>query len=256
MNAQNSIELVVSRWSAWAPGLTDQAAWREWASGRREIEGPVKPDVKFVDAMMRRRLSSLTRMAFRVAADCLSDEDSSPVHIFCSRYGEYNRTFGILSELSKGEPASAAAFSMSVHNTAASLFSIDRHDTSISTSLAGGEATPETAFVEAWTFLTSGEASSALVVYHDEPLPEIYRRQITTVAHPAAFALVLRLPDTERDAFRLSLNWDGNRLSAKTANSPSDPALQVLRMMLAGGGPVRVDTGRLVWEWSQNSATD
>lgn len=255
MDARNSIELAVSCWSAWAPGLTDETAWREWAGGRKEIEGPDKPDVNFVKPMMRRRLSSLTRMAFRVAADCLAEEDSSPVHIFCSRYGEYGRTYNILTGLSNEEPVSALAFSMSVHNTSASLFSIDRRDTALSVSLAGGEMTLETAFVEAWSLLTAGDTSSALVVYHDEPLPVIYDRQITTVAHPAAFALLLRLPEMAVKVSRLTLDWSERRPGAKTAEPVVDPALQVLRLLLERGDPVTFDTGRLVWKWSQNAAT-
>lgn len=255
MDAQNSVELAVSNWSAWAPSLTDETAWREWASGRREIEGPVEPDVKFVEPMMRRRLSSLTRMAFRVAADCLVEEDSLPAYVFCSRYGEYGRTYNILIGLSDEEPASALAFSMSVHNTSASLFSIDRRDTSLSVSLAGGEMTLETAFIEAWSLLTTGDASSVLVVYHDEPLPEIYRGQITTVAHASAFALLLRLPETAPDASRLTLDWNERRQGATMAEPLLDPALQVLRLILERGDPVTFDTGRLVWKWSQTAAT-
>jgi hypothetical protein len=204
--------------------------------------------------MLRRRLSNLSRMTFRVATDCLADEKTSPVQLFCSRYGEYGRKYNILSSLSSGESPSAMAFSMSVHNTSASLFSIDRQDTANSTSLAGGEATLETAFVEAWSLLTAGEASSVLVVYHDEPLPEIYREQITTVAHPAAIALLLRLPNTAEETLRVTLDWSVKDQDTQMAEPLLDPALRVLRLILSGGDSVTNDTGRLIWNWGQNSA--
>ena len=255
MKSQQQITLSVCRWAAWAPGVTDTPSWHAWAEGGGTISGPVAPDVQFVAPMMRRRLSGLSRMVFRVAADCLADEENSIVYVFCSRYGEYNRSYGILTDLANREPASAAAFSNSVHNTSASLFAIDRRDTSQSTAVAGGEATLETAFMEAWSVLSDGMAGAALVVYHDEPLPELYRGQPTTVLNSAAFAMLLRLPDPERpdperNAIDLRLSWDPREEISAEPCTARDPALQVLALLLKGGDPVVLDTERLVWTWS------
>ena len=189
-------------------------------------------------------------MVFRVAVDCLADQDSSVAYVFCSRYGEYHRSFGILTDLANGEPVSAAAFSNSVHNTSASLLAIERHDTSQSTAVAGVEATLETAFVEAWSLLEDAIAPAVLVVYHDEPLPEIYRGQPTTVYNSAAFAMLLRFPDPGRDAIDLRLSWDSHADFPARPCTSLDPALQVLGLLLEGGDPVVLDTERLVWTWS------
>ena len=250
MTPQQQIALAVCRWAAWAPGVTDTPSWHAWAEGVRTINGPVAPDVRFVAPMMRRRLSGLSRMVFRVAVDCLADEEDSVAYVFCSRYGEYNRSYGLLTDLANGEPASAAAFSNSVHNTSASLFAIDRRDTSQSTAVAGGEATLETAFMEAWSLLSDGMAPRVLVVYHDEPLPELYRGQPTTVLNSAAFAMLLRLPDSGRDAIDLRLSWDPQEEIPAEPCTASDPALRVLGLLLKGGDPVVLDTHRLVWTWS------
>lgn len=247
-----SLRLCVSRWSAWAPGVTDLASWQSWSEGDLKISGSVEPDVKFVAPMMRRRLSGLSRMAFRVAADCLEDAPDSPTFVFCSRYGEYARSFGILEGVSAGNPVSAAAFSMSVHNTATSLFSIETKDRSPSTALAGGEATLETGFLEAWSLLINGAASSVLLIYHDERLPELYRQQKTTVAHDGAIAMLLSLPDDNAGGTSLSLGWmtQGEREAPPVLDTIADPAMEVLRLLINGAGTFEIDTGRLIWTWN------
>ncbi len=259
----SSVSLTVGRWAAWAPGVTDRDAWQAWARGDAAISGPVDPDVKFVAPMMRRRLSGLSRMAFRVAADCLDgagENGNSPAFVFCSRYGEYARSFGILGGFSSGDPVSAAAFSMSVHNTATSLYSIETKDRSAATAMAGGEATLETGFLEAWSLLVNGAAPSVLLIYHDECLPDLYRDQATTVAHDAAVALLLKLPGSggadDADGMGLTLEWSSNRPAASGAKAAPDPALEVLRLLIDGGGSFALDAGRLVWTWKAGRVAD
>lgn len=186
-------------------------------------------------------------MAFRVATDCLEGEDARPISVFCSRYGEFSRAFEILSDLARDEPVSPMAFSLSVHNTASSLFSIMREDTSHSTALAAGEATLEAGFLECWSLLQEDTAQTALLVYSDQVLPELYADQETTVSDSAALAFLLRLPGGKQQAPALGLSWRSNR-GAKAAVENS--ALRVLRLLLKGGDPIVLDTGRLTWTWS------
>lgn len=246
----SQISLGVRRWSAWAPGLTNQNDWREWAAGRKSMSGDEKPDVGFVAPMMRRRLSVLSQMAFRVAADCLDDETETTAHVFCSRYGEYSRSYDILCGLAAGEAVSAAAFSMSVHNTAASLFSIETGHRALTTSVAGSEATLENAFLEAWSLLTRGEAERVLVVYHDEPLPELYRDQGTTVSVRHALALLCDLKPAD-DAVALRLAWRKRDYQDREGPVTENPVLDVLRLLLTGGPSVTLATGRLTWTWTR-----
>ena len=249
MCEQNHVMLAVKSWAAWAPGIASEADWREWADGQRKIDGPANPDVKFVEPLMRRKLSPLTRMAFRVATDCMHDHPPASAHIFCSRYGEYGRTFDILSALADDEPLSAMAFSMSVHNTSSSLFSINQQDIAISTALAAGSATLETAFVESWSMLEVGDASSVLVVYHDLPLPEIYQPQSGSVDNPIALAMLVSLPDASSSEARLALSWGSASDLAAHQSSPMAAALNLVRMLLEKGDVVTVGSGRLVWKW-------
>jgi hypothetical protein len=250
----NSIELSVQRWAAWAPGIADAAGWRRWAQGEAVIVGPVRPEVSFVAAMQRRRLSELSRIAFAVAASCCPDGlGPEPSFVFGSRYGEYPRTFEVLQDLARQASASPAAFSMSVHNTAASQFSIHRRDRSPYTALAAGETTLETAFVEAWAQLADKAGGTAVVVYHDQPLPALYRHQAPSAVDGLALGMLLALPSGGARP-TLGLTWCPSPAQPAPARRDFDPVLAVIRLLLVGGAAVTQDTGRLVWTWTRQDA--
>ena len=251
---QDSIELAVNQWSAWAPGLEDQPCWQAWAEGSSAIEGVPVPSVRFVEPLLRRRLSPVSRMAFQVAADCLKDASPPPLCIFCSRYGEFARAYELLCNLAQREPLSPNTFSLSVHNTSCSLFSIWRRDHSPATAIAAGEATLEAGFLEAWCALSSGAAERVLIVYHDEPLPPAYRGQATSVGTSAALALLLQLPGEAKVGPHLRLEWRATNAGTASSGDVRDPALEVLRLLLTGGDPIVLDSGRLAWTWSRHGA--
>lgn len=204
-------------------------------------------------------------MAFRVAADCLDGEKSKPVSVFCSRYGEIARAVEILTDITNDEPVSPMTFSLSVHNTASSLFSIMRQDRTHSTTLASGEATLEAGFLECWTLLREQAAPTALLVCSDDVLPEVYSDQKTNVTEPAALALLLGLPDgsdeAPDEASAIGLSWrasESQDISSPGCSSPGcaeNAMLGVLRLLLAGGDPIEIDSGRLRWTWSCHGST-
>lgn len=257
MTATGSTELAVSCWSAWAPGLPDRASWDAWASGEREISGAVDPDVSFVRPLLRRRLSPLNRMAFHVATACLSG-DQSPFCVFCSRYGEYARAFEILNSMAEGEPVSPNAFSLSVHNTVSSLFSISRQDRTHSTAIAAGEATLEAGFLEACGLLAEAPEASALLVYYDEPLPAFYADQadaVDAIEVSAALALLLRRPQpSSPQETTLRLNWRARREAEARGSTPVNPALRLARLLTEAETESEFSDGRLTWTWSRHVA--
>ena len=193
-------------------------------------------------------------MAFAVAAQCMEDGEPGSHWVFCSRYGEYPRSFEILQDFARQQPASPTAFSMSVHNTAASQFSIHRQDRAQFTALAAGEATVEAAFVEAWCRIGQATSESVLLVYHDQPLPALYRQQRTTVTHSLALALLLSRPAADAPGSTLRLAWRPGPAHAAAAADTVDPVLALIRLLLSNDGPVAQDTGRLVWTWSRPGA--
>jgi hypothetical protein len=201
-----------------------------------------------VAPLQRRRLSEVTRMAFAVAAECLDEGEPTPGFVFCSRYGEYAESFESLQQIVRSEPISPAAFSMSVHNTAASQFAMHRKDRAPCSALAAGESTLETGFIEA--FAQIGERGRpVMLVYHDQPLPGLYREQPTTVRSSLALALLLERPAASGEGRRLRLEWRSSE-KRQAAAGGGNSICAVIRLLEAGGAPVVQDTGRLVWTWS------
>ncbi|WP_255989093.1 beta-ketoacyl synthase chain length factor [Chitinolyticbacter albus] len=164
----------VTHWSAWAPGLADQAAWSRWLAAPTSLACEAEPAVREMPAMMRRRAERLGRAALQVAYWCQGDTPPDAV-IFASRYGEINRSIDLLDQLAAQQPLSPASFSMSVHNAVGALYSIARGDTANYLAVAAGEDTVASAFVEATALLADG-ANEVLVVAYEGPLPERYQR--------------------------------------------------------------------------------
>ena len=79
----NNIEFTIDKWCAWAPGVETKSGWLQWAQNQCEIQSEGAPDVRFVPAMLRRRLSLLSRMALYVANGCLEEQQEMRT-IFCS----------------------------------------------------------------------------------------------------------------------------------------------------------------------------
>lgn len=187
------LTLHLARWAAWAPGLDTPAAWQSWPDTPIAPDAPDAPAVSFVPAMQRRRLSRLSRLCLQVAHDAAPEQTGLPT-VFASRHGELHRTVGLLDQLAMGEPLSPMAFSLSVHNTASGLYSIQTGNTAPSTAVAAGQDTLPMALLEAAGLLLTHPA--VLVVYAEEPLPDCYH----SLPHPAdelgSLALLLQSAPT------------------------------------------------------------
>ena len=93
------INFNIAQWRAWAPGLDSADDWYAWC--RAPVLLPASeasPDVSFLPAMQRRRLSRLARMAFSVGWPLAEGRQDLPL-VFISRHGETPRTLDILSDL-------------------------------------------------------------------------------------------------------------------------------------------------------------
>jgi hypothetical protein len=159
----------IKQWAAWAPGLADHEAWHEWLSSPRAPVGDMQPALIEMPAMMRRRVERLGRAALQVAYRTVVGASACPT-VFASRYGDMQRSIELMKQLASEATVSPTAFSMSVHNANAALFSIARGDRSNYSAVSAGAETAENAFVEALGLLMDG-AHEVIVVYYDEPLP-------------------------------------------------------------------------------------
>ncbi|WEY40126.1 beta-ketoacyl synthase chain length factor [Paraburkholderia sp. SUR17] len=163
--------LPVARWSFWSPAVAETA------------------EVAFIDPMMRRRLSSLSRMALKVAHDCVQNVPQARV-VFASRHGELRRTTDILHGIEADKPVLPNAFSLSVLNAMSGLFGIAREDRSPANAISAGPETLGYALLEAYAQYTEEPTVPVLLVYADEPADGAYG-QVDHEVQQGALALLL-----------------------------------------------------------------
>ncbi len=220
----------LTRWSAWAPGIETDDAWQAWARTPVPLAKEGAPDAKFLPAMLRRRCTPLTRTMLAAAWSCLDPAELPNLRsVFASRHGSINESIGLLESVVRREKLSPATFSHTVHNAQAALFSIAAANRAASSSLAAQEDTWAGAWLEALTFLERDPSAPVLVVIGDVPLAETFAPLVDEPAVPYAFACRLA---SAGDGPGISLSID--EASAALPRPPWPHALEFLRWWLAG----------------------
>ena len=159
----------VADWSAWSPTIQLPEDWNSWAKDPFPLNGESSPTVNGMSASNRRRLNRLGQIS--LAPLYQLPESNAPI-IYCSQYGEINRSYGLLKQITEGDLLSPQAFSMSVHNSIPCLHRIDLKNHSNVISVAS--STPSlSGLVEAIGLFSQGEESVRLMVCEDN-LPVIY----------------------------------------------------------------------------------
>lgn len=154
-------DFILSKWSVY-PAVEYNG---ENESGHSEY-------ISTVPRMLKRRLSPLARIVFSAIHQCIGEHTNIPI-VFSSTHGELAKSFRMMEMIEKGEEISPTAFSLSVHNAIAGLFSIAYKNKLQSTVLAAGEEGIAAAFIEALGMLEEGQ-DEVLIVYYDEPLVKFY----------------------------------------------------------------------------------
>ena len=160
------------------------ARWSFWPAAAVSA-----PDIGFIEPIVRRRLSTLSRAALKVAYDCAGGVDGVRV-VFASRHGELRRTTDILRSISAREPVSPTAFSLSVLNAMTGVFGIARGDRSAASAISAGAETVGYALLEAHAQYATAPATPVLLVYADEPADPAYGT-IEDEVHGGALAILL-----------------------------------------------------------------
>jgi len=216
----------IAQWSWWSPPTPGTIA-----------------DLPEVPPLLRRRASTADRSALRVAFDCVGAKGQTPA-VFCSRHGEVHRSVELLEQLASGAPLSPTAFSVSVHNAAAALYSLTRGDTTPSASLAAGAESLPQGVLEALAQLADG-APEVLVVAYDDVLPAPFAAFTTPEDGPGALGLLLS--QDRGPEFSLALEPAQDAAPSATAHAPrvagflqgKEPALSLVH------GPRR-------WTWRRH----
>ncbi|WP_414445567.1 beta-ketoacyl synthase chain length factor [Burkholderia sp. 22PA0106] len=218
-----------------------------WAS----ISASDNVDVRFIEPMMRRRLSGLSRLALQAADNCAGDRAALRM-VFASRHGELTRTTALLDAIASGEPVSPTAFGLSVLNAASGMFGIVRRDRSAATALSSGNETLGYALLEAHAQAESGPACAppVLLVYADEPandLNDLYAAH-DDIADSEALAILIDGTDARGDLHCEMTAGDGTDAGAAGAACATQSA--ALRHCLNGQGAAIWRGRDATWRWS------
>jgi len=160
--------------------------WTSWVAGNEATDAPQLPEVP---AMQRRRYSLLSKMALRVALDLLPEQGLIR-SVFASRHGELHRTVDLLLNINDSSALSPTKFSQSVYNTASGLYSIKQNNLAPSTVVTSAKDTLAMAFVEAYS-QSLVHQQTVLLVYVDQPLPELHQPYADEPEETLAFACLL-----------------------------------------------------------------
>ena len=244
---QNTPILNIESWAAWTQGVQTHEQWQALFSHGYNLpkhDAAIKADVSFLPAMQRRRLSPLARAALNVANQCMFEQAACP-SIFCSIYGETQRTYDIVKTIAEEEDVSPMAFSLSVHNAISGQFGIFFNNTETTTALSPADNSYLSAFAEAQGLLMEG-AESVLIVCYEENIPAFYQPYITSVTQAVAIAVKLSLA-TQSDNPGYQLSFDAQTNISQTKDEKV-PALLKLIDFFANNKPRLTQAG---WKLQQ-----
>ncbi len=233
------LELGVSRWSAWQQG--EKVDYWRFDGQHLQCHAPQKPDLSWVPALKRRRLSALARVVFQVLGDCSEEDEQIPV-IFSSGMGELARTQELLEAIANNQPLSPTAFSLSVHNACAGMWSMQRDLRQQMLALAPLEQSPVPALLEAAGLLAEG-ARAVTVVFYEAPFPEFYGPFMSSPEQP--FALALRVHSGPNPACKVRLTIDVAQQQATPDAAHNRQAL--LSLLLNNCEAVQVSEVQCSW---------
>ncbi len=237
----------VADWMACSPALYDRQDWIGWA---RRAPGPaIAPPPPLLPTALRRRISAIGQMAFRAVYGL--DKASRARFVFCSRHGEYRRTKALLDAVAAREAPSPAEFSLSVHNALAGLLSIARNNEAGHTAVAAGSDSFGFGLLESVACLAAKPDEPVLLVYYDEPLPDVYAE--FRDGEEATLALALLLSPARGDQSDLLVSCESKRTDDPPRPPPTEQALDFLRFLLSGENERSTPGGTVRWRWRRAS---
>ena len=236
---------VLSKWNAWAPGINDIEDWVKWSKGGLVLQqgNAVVPDS--VPKMLQRRLSPLAKAVFNSADKCTVTGEQIPT-VFSSSHGEICKSLAMLKAIQAGDEVSPAAFSLSVHNAIAGLFSIVYANQQEITVIAPGQEGIAPAFIEGLGILHEG-ADAVLLILYDEPIADFYPVSPFNLNTENTCALTLRI----------ALTGDGLPLQLSRTSKARDDGEQpiqlfaFLRFLLTEDRALNLGNGAHSWRWQK-----
>ena len=213
----------IEHWDAWAPGLREKSDWQTFlTSDESRLPEGSAISYLYLTPRQRRRLSDISKITLDVAVGAVGKYQQVPT-VFASRRGEVSRMAELLQDICSSGEASPTAFSLSVHNTASGLFSIQTGNTAPSTAIAAGHDTVLSALVEACAQIACGH-DKVLLVISEDVMPEVYAPFQQEGEHSIAAAFLL----TNTDDYQLEVTPS---LVEQAAQSTSEQLVQLLKIV-------------------------
>lgn len=227
-------EFILQNWSVWPPlekNVDEQLIQQELLS--------------VLPRMLKRRLSPLARIVFSAAILCQEENKQIPT-VFSSTHGELAKSFGMMEMIEAGEEISPTAFSLSVHNAIAGLFSMAFDNKAESTVVAPGEEGIAAAFIEAAGLLQE-TAEQVLIVFYDEPLVKFYPSAPFQLSTEKSCAAALLLSKT---GLGIPLQLTQHDSHANVGEQPLQVPL-LIQFLSSKQKKLQLDTPRHSWCWEK-----
>jgi len=243
-----TLAFTVQSWSAWSSSKPGKSYWQKWAQVEAVEVDPTPQNVSFVPAMQRRRMSSLSKMVFATANECVAERKVQPNCIFASRHGELSRTMKIINAIVSGGDVSPTDFSASVHSTALGLYSIFTGNKNPSSMVVAGDETFTSALLEACVYLQRFPKTPVLVVYFDEPLPA----PLDAFEAPTqeCFCLALLLSAAENEGVQVSMKR--KNVAVNQGFDGANLGEAFLKFFLSGVSSLEAASSKALWQWSRS----
>ena len=129
---------VLTHWNAWIPEINRINELEQLSVART---------VNAIPKMLQRRFSPLAKAVFIAADSCVNLGEQIPC-VFSSANGEIAKSLMLLETIQTQNELSPTAFSLSVHNAIAGLFSMVYQNHAESTVIAAGQEGIAPAFIE------------------------------------------------------------------------------------------------------------
>ncbi|MBI1405470.1 MAG: hypothetical protein GC145_05035 [Caulobacter sp.] len=174
---------------------------------------------------LRRRMPKFTLAAVRCAIGVAGPGCEL---VFASRFGDITTALGLSEAIVAADLLSPAAFSACVHNAAPGLAAQILGEKSSHTAVSAGARSLDAGLLEAWLRLATGEADEVVVLFAEQPMPDIYAE----FDHEPGVPLVAL-------ALRLGLDGAGD---AAVVGGGRAGALALMDQLEAGATRVAVST--------------
>ena len=231
-------DFILHQWAVWPPLLAN--AGQDLARQKELLAS--------VPKMLKRRLSPLAKTVFCAANQCIDEHMIVPA-VFSSTHGELAKSFSMIKMLEAGEEISPTAFSLSVHNAVAGLFSMAWKNQLQCTVVAPGEEGLAAAFIEALGLLQEG-AEQVLLVFYDEPLVDFYPSAPFKLSTDESRALALRIAKSgEGQTLRMS--------SLPLTGNDGEQPVQLMafgRFLAEPQAQLTLKSPRHSWRWEKDVA--